>query len=138
MDVVQSGLSDRIRAAINKPTITLRSDGTATLASFPFFEELENKFDYKFKGFEDIIARWEIAPMGGVSSRADDYRTIYGLLLILPDGRSSFDSPSLTGNEKVVGMIFTLYDGDQGQILGYKKSNADPGADAAAAPRGSG
>jgi len=126
VDMVESGLSERIRGASSTPTITLHPDGTAILSGFPFFKEQEHTFDYKFTGFEDITARWEISSVGGVSSGGDDYKKVYGLRLILSDGRVLFDSPSLTGDKKVDGLIFTLYDGDQGQILGYKKENAEP------------
>ncbi|MCB1095381.1 MAG: hypothetical protein KDN22_07345 [Verrucomicrobiae bacterium] len=125
VDMVDSGLSERIRAASTTPTITLHPNGTAILSGFPFFEEQENSFDYKFTGFEDLTASWEISSVGGVSSGGDDYKTVYGLRLIFPDGRLLFDSPSLTGDKTVDGLIFTLYDGDQGQILGYKKTNAE-------------
>tara|TARA_B110000305_G_scaffold237761_1_gene301761 strand:- start:146 stop:670 length:525 start_codon:yes stop_codon:yes gene_type:complete len=122
VDMVNPSLNDRILSTSPKPIITLRADGTATLKQFPFFEELDTGFDYAFKGFEDINAHWKISAVGSVSFGADDTKTVYGVLFTLPDGGVLFDSPTLTGNTTVDGLIFTLYDGDQGQILGYQKS----------------
>ena len=105
--MVNPSLNDRILSTSPKPIITLRAD---------------TGFDYAFKGFEDINAHWKISAVGSVSFGADDTKTVYGVLFTLPDGGVLFDSPTLTGNTTVDGLIFTLYDGDQGQILGYQKS----------------
>lgn len=125
VDMVESGLSERIRASSKEPTITLNPDGTAILSAFPFFKAQEKAFDYEFVGLEDLTASWQISSVGGVSPGGNDYKTVYGLRLVLPDGTVLFDSPSLTGDEMVDGLIFTLYDGDQGQVLGFKKKNAE-------------
>ena len=127
VDMVDPNLGDRIRAAKPTPTITLHRDGNATLVNFPFFEELDRTFDYNFKGLENLDARCEISMVGSVSSGGNHSKKVYGILLTLTDGRSLFDSPSLTGKNSVDGMIFTLYDGDQGQILGYTKTKAEQG-----------
>lgn len=126
VDMVEAGLSERIRKASPPPSITLHANGTAVLKQFPLFEELDDSFDYKFIDFEDLDARWEISSAGSVSSGGDDLKTAYGLRLTLSDGRSLLDPPTLTGETEVDGLIFTFYDGDQGQILGYQKTAATP------------
>lgn len=128
VDMVENGLNEKIRARTPKPIITLRSDGTAFLQSFPVFRETEVSFDYRFDGFEDIETRWEISPVGGVSSGGEDSTTVYGLSFDFPESKSSFRWPTFTGDKRVDGMIFTLYDGDQGQILGYTKQTGEGGS----------
>ena len=123
VDMVESGLNEKIRDRSPKPTIVLRADGTASLKTFPIFRETEEGFDYSFEGFEDIETRWEISPVGGVSSGGDKSTTVYGLSFDFPESKSFFRWPTFTGDKIVDGMIFTLYDGDQGQILGYKKQS---------------
>jgi hypothetical protein len=125
VDMVENGLNEKIRARTPKPMITLRSDGSALLRSFPVFRETEEGFDYRFEGFEDIETRWEISPVGGVSSGGGDSTTVYGLSFSLPDSKGFLRWPTFTGDKTVDGMIFTLYDGDQGQILGYTKQTGE-------------
>lgn len=122
LDLIEPGLSDRIRDFTQNSSITLHPDGNATLVDFPFFDVV-NTFEYKFKGMENLKAVWEIVPAGGMSSNSgsDDYRIVYGIRFTLLDGRELFDQPSLTGDGDADGMIFTLEDGDWGQILGYSK-----------------
>ena len=48
---------------------------------------------------------------------------MYGLSFDFPESKSFFRWPTFTGDKIVDGMIFTLYDGDQGQILDYKKQS---------------
>lgn len=121
VDMVEAGLNEKIRARSPKPTIVLRSDGVALLRSFPIFNNTDQGFDYEFIGFEDVETRWKVLPVGSVSSGGDDSTTVYGLSLDLPESRLDFRWPTFTGEQAVDGLIFTLYDGDQGQILGYKK-----------------
>ena len=125
VDMVENGLNEKIRARTPKPIITLRPDGSALLRSFPVFRETDEGFDYRFEGFEDIETRWEIIPVGGVSSGGGDSTTVYGLSFSLPDSKGFLRWPTFTGDKTVDGMIFTLYDGDQGQILGYTKQTGE-------------
>jgi hypothetical protein len=126
VDMVEAGLNEKIRKSDAKSSILLRADGTASLVNFPFFEEGTNTFDYRFKGFQSIEARWKITSVGSVSSGGDDLKTVYGIDFTLSDSRKLFDWPTFSGKDSVDGMIFTLYDGDQGQILGFKKRSAEP------------
>jgi len=124
VDMVEDGLSAKIRAHDSKPTIILRSDGSVVMQAFPVFREKEQGFDYTFVGFEDLVGRWKITPTGTVSSGGDDLATVYGIFMELPEEIGCMRWSNLTGAKNVDGMIFTLYDGDQGQILGYKKKIA--------------
>jgi len=121
VDMVESGLNEKIRANSPKPTIELRADGSASLRSFPVFRRTADGFEYTFEGFEDLETRWHILPTGCVSSGSDDATTVYGISFDFAKDKNFEHSPTLTGDKSVDGMIFTLYDGDQGQILGFIK-----------------
>ncbi len=126
VDMVESGLNEKIRAKTPSPTIELRADGSASLRSFPVFRQTVQGFEYTFEGFEDLETRWHILPTGCVSSGSDDATTVYGIAFDFPESKNFEHSPTLTGDKSVDGMIFTLYDGDQGQILGFiKQTQAD-------------
>lgn len=43
-----------------------------------------------------------------------ELKTVYGIDFTLSDSRKLYDLPTFTGKGFVDGMIFTLYDGDQG------------------------
>lgn len=124
VDIIEAGLSEKIRNSKVKSSILLHVDGTASLVNFPFFEEGTNAFDYRFDGVKTINGRWAITSAGSVSSGGDDIKTVYGIKFSFTDSRELFDQPTLTGRDSVDGMIFTLGDGDEGQILGFKKRNA--------------
>jgi hypothetical protein len=126
VDMVEDGLSAKIRSHESKPTIILRSDGSFVMQAFPLFREKEQGFDYTFEGFQDLVGCWKITAVGAVSSGRDEAATVYGISLELPKKLGFLSFPNLTGDETVDGMIFTLYDGDQGQVLGYKKQITVP------------
>jgi hypothetical protein len=126
VDMVEPGLSEKIRSSEAKSSVLLRADGTASLVNFPLFEESTNRFNYRFRGFQSIEARWKVTSVGSVSSGGDDLKTVYGIDFMLSDSKKLFDWPTFTGKEAVDGLILTLYDGDQGQILGFKKRTAKP------------
>lgn len=125
VDMVESGLSEKIRTKSPSPTIELRADGSASLRSFPVFRQTAQEFEYTFEGFEDLETRWHILPTGCVSSGSDDATTVYGISFDFAKGKNFEQWPTLTGDKTVDGMIFTLYDGDQGQILGFIKQTED-------------
>jgi hypothetical protein len=126
VDMVESGLNEKIRAKIPRPRIELRADGSASLRSFPVFRQTAEGFEYTFEGFEDLETRCLIQPAGCVSSGNHEATTVYGISFDFPEGKNFEHSPTLTGDKSVDGMIFTLYDGDQGQILGFiRQKEAD-------------
>jgi len=126
VDMVEAGLSEKIRQSKANTSLRLRADGTASLVDFPVFEEGTNAFDYRYTGLQSLDAQWKIISVGSVSSGGNDSKTVYGIQFTFADSRKLFDWPTFTGKDSVNGMIFTLYDGDQGQILGFKKRNAEP------------
>lgn len=120
--MIQAGLDKTIRDHQPTPTIILRDDGTATLTDFPLFTEKEDAFDYEWSGFQSLEARWEMIPAGVVASSVDGPTTsVFGVLFSECD--PPLDSSTFTGEETIDGMIFTFYDGDQGQILGFRKTH---------------
>ena len=120
VSMIEAGLDEKIRSHEPTPSIELRDDGTAILRDFPLFHEQANAFDYDWVGFRTLEARWAIIPVGAVSSSVNDTAVpVFGLRLT--DAEEPLDSPTFTGKETIDGMIFTFYDGDQGQILGFKK-----------------
>jgi hypothetical protein len=119
VDMVKSGLSETISAHQPQPEIILRPDGSADLQNFPLFVETKD-FNYEFSDFVTLKARWTISPTGAVSS-GDSASAVYGVSLEPVGSDLKIDSANFTGQESPDGMIFTLYDGDQGQILGFEK-----------------
>jgi len=122
VSMIDPGLDETIRTHQPTPTIELRSDGTATLHHFPHFIEQADAFDYDWSGFDTFEARWSIIPVGAVSSSVNDTATpVFGVHFT--ESGAELDSPTFTGDETIDGMIFTFYDGDQGQILGFEKTD---------------
>ena len=62
-----------------------------------------------------------IAPAGSVSAGGDDSQTVYGIQFTFDDGRTLFAPPTFTGSPRVDGMVFTIFDPDMGEILGFRK-----------------
>lgn len=122
VDMVESGLSERIRSATITPSITLRPDGIAELKGFPLFHGTDG-LNYSFEGLHSFERSWSILPVGTVSSGGDSATTVYGVRFELPGGETLFDSPTFTGEDSVDGFVFTLYDGDQGQALIFRKES---------------
>ena len=120
VDSVKAGLNKEIGGYAATSQIVLRNDGTARLIRFPVFLAPDS-FHYTYQGPEDLEARWAIDSTGTVSSGGDHSKTIYGIHFTFPDGRALFDNPTFTGSPRVDGMIFTLGDPDQGEILGFRK-----------------
>lgn len=121
VSMIQTDLDKAIRDHQPIPSIILRDDGTATLTDFPVFTQKEDSFDYDWSGFQSMEARWEMIPTGAVSSSANGTATtVFGVRFT--ESSVVIDSPTFTGEETIDGMIFTFYDGDQGQILGFKKT----------------
>ena len=139
LDLIESGLSDRIRDSARGSSIVLKGDGTALLTKFPVLEEV-GTFRYEFKGLKNFKVFWRIQTVGGKSSNsaADDYQTVYGLRFV-PSAQSGvkgtrpsvkikddlFFSSTFTGDEKVNGMIFSFDDPDLGQILGFSREKPE-------------
>ena len=121
LDLIEFGLSDRIRNSVWESSIVLRGDGTALLTKFPVLEKVET-FRYEFKGLKNLKGKWKVAKLGNVSSGEDDLRAIYGVRFILP--RQNF-SARLSGQDRVEGMIFGFSDPDEGQILGFSKEKPE-------------
>ena len=117
MDLIEFGLSDRIRDSTRGASIVLKGDGTAILTQFPVIEEV-GTFRYEFKGLKNLKGKWKVAKLGNVSSGEDELRAIYGVRFILP--RLNL-SASLSGQDRVEGMIFGFSDPDEGQIIGFSK-----------------
>ncbi|MGL5019856.1 MAG: hypothetical protein ACRDBP_17100 [Luteolibacter sp.] len=117
--MVKSGLSETIRAHQPQPKILLRPDGSADLQDFPLFVETKD-FNYEFSDFVTLKAKWTIQPTGAVSS-GNSATTVYGLALEPIGSDHKIDSANFTGKKSPDGLIFTFYDGDQGQILGFEK-----------------
>ena len=117
LDLIEFGLSDRIRDSTRGASIVLKGDGTAILTQFPVIEEV-GTFRYEFKGLKNLKGKWKVAKLGNVSSGEDELRAIYGVRFILP--RLNL-SASLSGQDRVEGMIFGFSDPDEGQILGFSK-----------------
>ena len=117
LDLIESGLSDRIRDSARWSSIVLKGDGTAILTNFPVLEKVET-FRYEFKGLKNFRGEWKVAKLGNVSSVEDDLRAIYGVRFILPGQNLS---ASLSEQDQVEGMIFGFSDPDEGQILGFSK-----------------
>jgi hypothetical protein len=91
IDMVETGLSEKIRNSEAKSSILLYADGTSSLVNFPFFEEGAKTFEYRFKRFQSIDARWTITSVGSVSSGGNDSKTVYGIEFTLTDSRKLFD-----------------------------------------------
>jgi len=53
LDLIESGLSDRIRDSTRGSSIILKDDGTALLKNFPFLEEV-GIFRHEFKGLNNL------------------------------------------------------------------------------------
>lgn len=120
VDSVDVGLSEKIRHYAATSQIILRHDGTVKFTRFPEFHQADT-FNYSYAGPEDFDGRWTIAPTGSVSSGGDDSHTVYGIHFTFADDRTLFEFPTFTGTPRVDGMIFTLSDPDQGEILGFRK-----------------
>jgi len=75
-------------------------------------------FRYEFKGLKNLKGEWKVANIGNVSSGEDELRAIYGVRFILPGQNCS---GSLSGQDRVEGMIFGFSDPDEGQIIGFAK-----------------
>ena len=121
LNLLESGLSDRIRDSARGSSIVLKGDGTAILTKFPVLEEV-GTFRYEFKGLKNIKAEWKVAKLGNVSSGGDDLRAIYGVRFILPGQNFS---ARLSGQDRIEGMTFGFSDPDLGQILGFSKDSAE-------------
>jgi hypothetical protein len=123
LDLIESGLSDRIRDSARGSSIILKGDGTAILTKFPVLEALDELgTHYKFKGLQDLKTEWEVSTLGNVSSGGDDLLAIYGVRFILPEQSRS---ARFTGQDRVEGMIFGFSDPDLGQILGFSKEKSE-------------
>ncbi len=120
VDMVDSSLSEKIRIHRPIPKIILQADGEAEFSDFPLFKQ-SGTFDYSFTGYMNFKARWTITSAGTVSSGGSDTYTVYGISIAPTDMTQPVDSATFTGKKTPDGMIFTLYDGDQGQILGFQK-----------------
>ena len=120
VDMVDSTLSEKIRNHRPVPKIVLQADGEAEFSDFPLFKESDT-FKYSFTGYMNFKARWTITSVGAVSSGGSDSSTVYGISIAPVDMTEPVDSATFTGKKTPDGMIFTLYDGDQGQILGFQK-----------------
>lgn len=120
VDSVKAGLNKEIGGYAATSQIVLRNDGTASFLRFPVFLTPDS-LHYTYQGPVDLEARWAIEPNGTVSSGGDDSQTVFGVRFTFADGRDLFDTPTFTGSPGVDGMIFTLGDPDQGEILGFRK-----------------
>jgi hypothetical protein len=120
VDMIESGLNEKISAKKPRSMIELRADGSAVLRSFPIIQAKDDGFEYAFQAFEDIETRWCIDPAGCVSSGGDESTTVYGITFSHEPMKAQRWA-TFTGEREVTGMIFTFYDGDQGQILGFTK-----------------
>jgi hypothetical protein len=125
VDMIESGLNEKISAKKPRSMIELRADGSAVLRSFPIIQATGDGFDYAFQAFEDIEARWLIEPAGSVSSGRGEPTTVYGITFSHEPMKAQRWA-TFTGGKEVTGMIFTFYDGDQGQILGFTKQQKNP------------
>jgi len=75
VDLIESGLSDRIRDSARGSSIVLKVDGTALLTKFPVLEEV-GSFRYEFKGLKNLKGKCKVAKLGNVSSGEDDLPAI--------------------------------------------------------------
>jgi hypothetical protein len=96
LDLIESGLSDRIRDSARGSSIILKDDGTALLNFFPVLEEV-GIFRHEFKGLNNLKTFWRIQTLGGMSSNsaADDYQSVYGLRFVASAQAGRQRNPSL-------------------------------------------
>jgi hypothetical protein len=122
VDQVEAGLSQKITTQQPPPTIELKADGTAEVHDFPMFSDSGN-YNYRFAGFTSFKAGWRILPVGNVSSDGNS-ADVFGITMDSTDSadtKQKLEALSFTGKSTPDGLVFTLYDGSQGQILEFAK-----------------
>jgi hypothetical protein len=106
LESVEKGLSEKIRNMqknSSRSSITLRSDGTATLLNFPCFGTASKIY----RGIRNLDVKWKIR-----QNRIE---------FIHPNSNTLIPHSAFSGTDKVDGIIFAIYNGDFEEILYFSK-----------------
>jgi len=131
VDQVGEGTNARIVEHQPVPTMELKAGGKAELNDFPMLADAGN-YHYGLAGFKSFHASWRILPVGKVSDRGAEAHAVFGIVIEPADTKQPNETLSFTGESAPDGLVLTLYDGSEGQMLEFSKL-ADPAAPAAEA-----
>lgn len=120
IDQVGAGTSTQIVEHQPVPTIVLSAGGQAELNDFPMLPDAGN-YNYCLAGFKSFKASWRILSVGNVSSGNSETKDIFGIVIEPADSKQPNETLSFTGAATPDGLVLTLYDGSQGQMLEFSR-----------------
>lgn len=130
VDKVGEGTNARIVEHQPVPTIELKAGGKAEFNEFPMLPDA-GKYNYCLAGFKSFKASWRISSVGKVSADGSEAKEVFGIVIEPADTKQPNETLSFTGETAPDGLVLTLYDGSQGQMLEFSKLTdpAAPGAE---------